>query len=404
MERIYMINVSKLLLGSPSESDGLRYGAAEHNGPEQIKYHQENVKSNKPVVVWNMTKQCNLKCIHCYATATPHHGEGEISTQEGKDFLEDIARYGCPVVLFSGGEPLFRKDLFELVEYADSIGLRPVLSTNGTLITEEKAISAKKAGVKYIGVSLDGLASVNDRFRGIEGAFNSAVSGMKNSLKAGIKTGLRFTITQYNQHDLQGVLLKLKEIGVDRCCVYHLEYTGRGRDIAQYDLTLAESRKAISTYFELTEKHHADGFSIETLLVGNYCDAGFLYLTLSNEKPEMAEWAYELLKRSGGDGTGETIASVDHLGFVHANQFWHDYSFGNIRERPFGAIWEDTTDPLMKGLKNKAAYIKGRCSVVSCRFFEICKGGSRLRALALTGDVWASDPACYLTDEEIKRV
>ena len=272
------------------------------------------------------------------------------------------------------------------------------------MITEEKAISAKKAGVKYIGVSLDGLTSVNDRFRGVDGAFNSAVTGMKNSLKAGIKTGLRFTITKHNQHDLQGVLLKLKEIGVDRCCVYHLDYTGRGRYIAQYDLTPTESRKAISTYFELTKKHHADGFSIETLLVGNYCDAGFVYLTLLNEKPEMAEWAYELLKRNGGDGTGETIASVDHLGFVHANQFWHDYSFGNIRERPFNAIWEDTTDPLMKGLKNKAAYIKGRCAALSCRFFEICKGGSRVRALALTGDVWASDPACYLTDEEIKRV
>jgi len=272
------------------------------------------------------------------------------------------------------------------------------------LITEEKAISAKKARVKYIGVSLDGLASVNDRFRGVEGAFNSAVTGMKNSLRAGIKTGLRFTITKYNQHDLQGVLLKLKEMGVDRCCVYHLDYTGRGRHIAQYDLTPTESRKAISTYFELTKKHHADGFSIEALLVGNYCDAGFLYLTLLNEKPEMAEWAYGLLKRNGGDGTGETIASVDHLGFVHANQFWHDYSFGNIRERSFGAIWEDTTDPLMKGLKNKAAYIKGRCAAASCRFFEICKGGSRVRALALTGDVWASDPACYLTDEEIKRV
>ena len=404
MDGIYMISVSKLLLGSPSESDGLRYMAAVDNGPEQIKYHQEHVKSNKPVVVWNMTKQCNLKCIHCYAAATPRSEEGELSTEEGKDFLEDIARYGCPVVLFSGGEPLLRKDLFELVEYADSLGLRPVISTNGTLITEEKAISAKKARVKYIGVSLDGLASVNDRFRGVEGAFNSAVTGMKNSLKAGIKTGLRFTITKYNQHDLRGVLLKLKEIGVDRCCVYHLDYTGRGRHIAQYDLTPTESRKAISTYFELTKKHHADGFSIETLLVGNYCDAGFLYLTLLNEKPEMAEWAYELLKRNGGDGTGETIASVDHLGFVHANQFWHDYSFGNIRERSFGAIWEDTTDPLMKGLKNKTAYIKGRCAAASCRFFEICKGGSRVRALALTGDVWASDPACYLTDEEIKRV
>ena len=398
-----MIGVSKLLLGATSESDGLRYISEEDNGPEQIKYHRGNVKSNKPIVVWNMTKHCNLKCIHCYATATSKPDEGELSTGEGKKFLEDIAKYDCPVVLFSGGEPLLREDLFELAEYADSLGLRPVISTNGTLITEEKAKLAKKAGIKYIGVSLDGLAQINDKFRGVNGAFNDAIRGMKNSLKADIKTGLRFTITKHNQNDLSGVLLKLREIGVNRCCVYHLDYTGRGKGIAKYDLNTEESRKAVSTFFELTKKHHADGFPIETLLVGNYCDGGFLYLKLLKENPERAEWAYELLKINGGDGTGETIADVDYKGFVHANQFWQNYSFGNIRERYFGDIWEDTSDPIMKGLKNKAAYIKGRCAASSCRFFEICKGGSRVRSLALTGDVWASDPACYLSDEEIKK-
>lgn len=398
-----MIGVSKLLLGASSESDGLMYRDADGDGPDQIKYHGGHVKSNKPIVVWNMTRQCNLRCLHCYATATPHAQEGELTTEEGKSFLEDIARYDCPVILFSGGEPFLRKDIFELIEYAESLGLRAVISTNGTLITEEKARAAKKAGVKYIGVSLDGLEQVNDRFRGVDGAFKKAVAGMQNSLKAGIKTGLRFTITKHNQEDLSGVLLKLKEIGVDRCCVYHLDYTGRGKEIVEHDLTPEETRRAISTYFELTKRHHAEGFPIETLLVGNYCDAGFLYLTLLETDPERADWAYGLLKRNGGDGTGETIADVDHQGYVHANQFWQDYSFGNIRERSFGEIWEDTSDPIMKGLKNKATYVKGRCAADSCRFFEICKGGSRVRALALTGDVWASDPACYLTDEEIRK-
>jgi MoaA/NifB/PqqE/SkfB family radical SAM enzyme len=160
------------------------------------------------------------KCIHCYAKATPHKSENEFSTDEAKSFLEDIARYGCPVILFSGGEPFLRNDLFELIEYSDSLGLRPVISTNGTLITEDNARAAKKAGVKYIGVSLDGLKEINDNFRGVNGAFEKAISGMKNSLKAGIKTGLRFTITKHNQADLPGVLLKLKDIGVGRCCLY----------------------------------------------------------------------------------------------------------------------------------------------------------------------------------------
>jgi pseudo-rSAM protein/SPASM domain protein len=402
MDRIPMIGVSKLLLGAPSESDGLRYRDAGVGGPDQISHHASSVKANRPIVVWNSTKQCNLKCIHCYATATTHKAEDEFTTDQAKGFMDDVAAYGSPVFLFSGGEPFIRDDLFELIEYADTIGLRPVISTNGTLITEEKALAAKKAGVKYIGVSLDGLQEVNDRFRGVNGAFEAAIRGMRASLKADVKTGLRFTITKHNRDDLPGVLLKLQEIGVNRCCVYHLDYTGRATEIMEHDLSPAETRTAMKTYFDLTRHHHERGFPIETLLVGNYADAGFLYMTLQEEDPERAEWAMELLLRNGGDGTGETIADVDHRGNVHANQFWQDYSFGNVLERPFGEIWDDTSDPIMRGLKDKAGHVHGRCAADNCRFFPICKGGSRVRAQAFTGDVWASDPACYLTDDEIR--
>ena len=142
-----MIGVSKLLMGVSSESDGLRYRDGHDASVEQIRHDADHVKSNKPIVVWNMTKQCNLKCLHCYATATTQPEEGELITEDAKSFMEDVARYKSPVFLFSGGEPLVRPDLFELIEYADSIGLRSVISTNGTLITEEKAMLAKKAGV-----------------------------------------------------------------------------------------------------------------------------------------------------------------------------------------------------------------------------------------------------------------
>ena len=387
-------------MGVSTESDGLRYRDGQDASMEQIKHDPGHVKSNKPIVVWNMTNRCNLKCLHCYAEAAPHPAEGELTTEEAKRFIEDVAEYNAPVLLFSGGEPFMRDDLFELARYAKSLGLRPVISTNGTLITEEKARLAKEAGIMYVGVSLDGLKDVNDKFRGVDGAFDRAVEGMKNCLKVGQKTGLRFTITKHNQGDLEGVLLKLKEIGVSRCCVYHLDYTGRGKEIQEADLSHEETRKAMSTYFELTKKHHAEGYPIETLLVGNYADAGYLYLTLKDEDPERAEWAYELLKRNGGDGTGQTIADVDHLGNVHANQFWQHYSFGNVKERKFGEIWDDISDPVMNGLKNKDEKITGRCAKSNCRFFEICRGGSRVRSEAV-GDVWGPDPACYLTDEEI---
>jgi MoaA/NifB/PqqE/SkfB family radical SAM enzyme len=237
MDGIAMIGLSKLLLGAASESDGLRYRDTCAGGPEQIKYHEGHVKSNKPIVVWNMTNRCNLKCLHCYAEATHEPADGELTTEQAKRFIKDVADFGAPVLLFSGGEPFMREDLFELARYAKSLGLRPVISTNGTLITEEKAKEAKEAGIMYIGVSLDGLKDVNDRFRGVNGAFEKAVQGMKNCLKVGQKTGLRFTITRHNKDDLEGVLLKLKEIGVSRCCVYHLDYTGRGKEIQDEDLS-----------------------------------------------------------------------------------------------------------------------------------------------------------------------
>jgi len=398
-----MIGVSKLLLGVDSEGDGLRYKDVKEGSPEQIQHTSGQVKSNKPIVVWNYTSRCNLKCKHCYAEATTQRSDEEFTTEEGKRFLDDIADYGAPVVLFSGGEPLMRPDIFELSAYATSVGLRPVFSTNGTLITEEAARKAKEVGIKYVGVSLDGLEAINDSFRGMDGAFERAIQGMRNSLAAGLKTGLRFTISKHNRDDLPGVLLKLKEIGVNRACLYHLDYVGRGKDIMKDDLDHAETRAAVQHYFDLTRQHHAEGFPIETLLVGNYADAGYLYLQLLKEDPERAAWAYELLKTNAGDGSGQTIADVDHRGNVHANQFWQDHSFGNVKERSFGDIWEDTSDPVMAGLKEKEKFIHGRCAPTNCRFWEICKGGSRVRAKAITGDMWASDPACYLTDEEIAK-
>jgi MoaA/NifB/PqqE/SkfB family radical SAM enzyme len=183
MDGIPLIGVSKLLLGAASESDGLRYDDVVENGPDQIKHAHGDVKSNKPIVVWNMTNRCNLKCLHCYAEAKTHTAEGELTTEEARKFIEDVAEFNAPVLLFSGGEPFLRDDLFDLAEYASSLGLRPVISTNGTLITEEKARRAKEVGIMYVGVSLDGLKEVNDHFRGVDGAFDRAIEGMNASLR-----------------------------------------------------------------------------------------------------------------------------------------------------------------------------------------------------------------------------
>lgn len=384
-----MIDCTRLLCGKVSASEGLRYGG----------YMPPSSRDTKPVVVWNVTGRCNLYCIHCYANATNREPTGELTTEEAKAFIDDLAKMRVPVLLFSGGEPLMRKDLFELGEYATRRGIRAIISTNGTLITPEVAGKIKGSGFKYVGVSLDGIGQTNDKFRGKKGAFDEAIQGIRNCRMAGIKTGLRFTITKHNYRDIPEIFRLLVEEGIKRCCFYHLVYSGRGAGLAEQDLSHQETRQVMDLIFEKTRELYEAGYDMEILTVDNHADGPYLYLKVLRENSELAGEVLELLKLNGGNASGTRLAAVDNLGYVHADQFWHHYSFGNVKERKFSEIWMDTSDPLMRGLKDKKSMVKGRCRL--CRYLDICGGGFRVRAEAIYGDIWAEDPACYLTDEEI---
>lgn len=394
-----MISISKLLCDLDAAGDGLRYDAADEATVQQIR--QE--KQQHPVVVWNVTKRCNLYCEHCYAGAEAVSAPGELSTAEGKALLDDLSEFGVPVVLFSGGEPLVRDDLVELVGYADNLGLRPVLSTNGTLLTTDRAAELRDAGLAYAGVSVDGLPETNDAFRGQEGAFEAAVRGIENSLEVGLKTGLRYTITERTAPDLTGVVDLLRDVGVDRFCFYHLDYGGRGADLTDADLSRSATRDAVRQLCDLTRDHHARGEEIETLLVGNYADAGYLVEYAREHLGEQrARTIYEYLLTNGGDPTGERVADVDYQGNVHVSQFLQSYSLGNVRDRSFAEIWTDESNPLLVRLRERANHLGGRCE--TCRYQSICRGGSPLRSLTIAGDPFAEDPMCYLHDEEVTPV
>jgi len=390
-----VISVSKLLCGLDAEGDGLRYDAADESSKAQIRER----KQRRPVVVWNCTKQCNLYCDHCYAAAETEPAPGELSTAEGKRFLDDLAEFGAPVVLFSGGEPLARPDLVELVAHASDAGLRPVLSTNGTLLSEERARALRDAGLQYAGVSVDGLRERNDEFRGQEGAFDRALAGIEASQEAGLKTGLRYTITRHNADDLEAIVDLLADRGVDRFCFYHLDYGGRGADIQDVDLSPEQRREAVRRVCEMTREYHDRGHEIETLLVGNYADAAYLVEYARRELgDERAERVLAYLRRNGGDPTGERVADVDYQGNVHLTQFWQGYALGNVRDRPFGEIWTDESNPLLRALRERESHLQGRCG--ACEYQDVCRGASRLRAIAASGDPFAPDPQCYLTDAE----
>jgi 12,18-didecarboxysiroheme deacetylase len=394
-----MIGISKLYCGTVEPSDALRYGRESSKLPSHLLQFS---KDKKPVVVWNMGRRCNLKCVHCYAQSKDIEYQNELTTEQGKELIDDLAKFGAPVILFSGGEPTMRKDLPELALYARSKGMRAVISTNGTLIDKKMAKVLKDIGLSYVGVSLDGMRETNDKFRGAKGAFDAALNGMRNCLAEGVKVGLRFTINKKNVKDIPAIFDLLEKEKIPRVCFYHLVYAGRGSKLVEEELSHEESRKTLDIIMDRTKALHDKGFPMEVLTVDNHCDGPYVYFRLLKEDPKRAAEAFELLQMNQGNSSGIGIGCVSWDGSVHADQFWRHYSFGNVKERKFSEIWTDTTNELMAGLKNRKPLIKAnadRCA--HCKWFDICNGNFRVRAEAIYGNVWADDPACYLTKEEI---
>lgn len=385
-----MIGVSKLLCDTENFGDSLRYakgvGGQRHGAANGM----------GPVVAWNITRTCNLKCAHCYSSSDANKYDGELTTAEAKKFIDDCADFKVPVLLLSGGEPLIRPDVFDLVRHAKEKGIRATFSTNGTLIDKAVAKEIKSLDIGYVGISLDGLGEANDKFRGKAGAFDKALQGIRNCMEVGQRVGLRFTINRHNIHDLENIFRLIKEENIPRVCFYHLVYSGRGSQMMKHDVTHEESRQAMDLIMRKTLEFGKD---CEILTVDNHADIVYLYLQTLKTDPVRAEKIWELMKRNGGNRSGIAFGNVDPLGNVHSDQFTQNYTFGNVRERAFREIWTDESNPILKGLKDRQGLLKGRCS--KCKWLNVCNGNFRARAEATTGDFWESDPACYLTDEEI---
>jgi len=391
-----MIGISKLYCGAVEPADVLRYNRDGKHLPSHL---LQFAAVKRPVVVWNMTRRCNLRCVHCYSQSQNKAFPGELTTTEGKALIDDLAAFSCPVILFSGGEPLMRPDLPDLVRHATDRGIRAVISTNGTLINGDFAKTFRRFGLSYVGVSLDGLRETHDRFRGVTGAFDEAMAGIRTCLAEGIKVGVRFTINRRNAADIPAIFDLIEAENIPRACFYHLVYTGRGSNLIEEDLNHTEARAVLDLILNRTRLLFDRGLEKEILTVDNHADGPYVYLRLLRESPDRAADVLELLKMNEGNSSGHGIGCVSWDGEVHADQFWRDVSFGNIRRRPFSEIWTDTSNDLMARLKDKKRFVTGRCA--RCRWLDVCGGNFRARAEAVTGDMWAPDPACFLTDREI---
>ncbi len=398
-----MLDVSVLYGGLETPSTPHRYGRAITRidpPPHQRMAVAKSARERRPIVVWNLTRTCNLKCVHCYTDSDSIAYSGELNTAECKTVLDDLAAFGIPAVLFSGGEPLARSDFFELAAYARGLGLHVVISTNGTLINRDVAEKFAQLQFAYVGISLDSVRpEIHDQFRGSKGAFQRTMDGLQHCKDVGQKIGLRLTLTRQTCNDLPELFDFIEAEHIDRACFYHLCPAGRGESLEALDL--AESRRAISTIFDSSKALVDRGKRVEILTVDNHCDGPHLYLRMLAEGDPRAQQVLDMIAWNGGAqySSGVGIGNIDFLGNVHADQFSMFRTFGNVRTRPFSEIWQDESDPIMAGLKNRLPLLKGRCG--TCRFKTVCGGGLRARAEVVTGDPWAAEPACYMTDEEI---
>ncbi|MEM0289923.1 MAG: radical SAM protein [Metallosphaera sp.] len=368
-----MISVSRLITNRPEEADRIRYSGQKDRYPS--------------VLVFNVTRNCNLRCLHCYSSSGTQQFY-DLPLSVWIEAVKQASDMGVKHILLSGGEPLARRDLSLIAREAWERGIRVELSTNGTMLTRERLEELRKY-VDYIGVSLDGPEKVHDAFRGVYGAFSKSIKGLRISKEMGVKTGLRFTITKENYNYVDFLFDLMKKEGIDRVCFYHLAYAGRA------DRKLDVDNK---TRLEVIKKiiHYSKDGEWEVLTADNPVDGILIYSLTRSVR------VLDLLRRNGGNKSGERIADVSPEGVVFPDQFT-PIPLGEIKN--LKRIW-DEPGPMLKKLKERRSFVK--CS--SCRFFEVCNGGLRGRALAATGDLWERDPSCYLdlidsinlTDSDLK--
>ena len=397
-----MFRVSRYLRAitrSGDQSTAQPADGSEGHGPVRPDPSRRGPHTGGPVVIWNLIRRCNLTCKHCYATSADIDFDGELSTAEIFDVMDDLKSFGVSVLILSGGEPMMHPDIFPIAARAKSMGFYVGLSTNGTLINDHNIAHLAELDLDYVGVSLDGLEATHDRFRRRTGAFREALAGIRSCLQYDIKVGLRFTLTADNEADLTGLLSLMRCEGIDKFYLSHLNYAGRGNKNRMSDARHVMTRKSMDLLIEHCLEDILAARNSEIVTGNNDADGVYLYHWVRRHMPDKAPQLRRLLESWGGNSSGVNISNIDNLGNVHPDTMWWDYTVGNVRQRPFSEIWRDTSDPLMAGLKSAVRPLKGRCA--ACRYRPICGGNSRTRAWQLTGDPWAEDPGCYLTDDEI---
>ena len=365
-------------------------------------YFPASQRRNHPrsglVVIWNLTNRCNLACPHCYAHVESNGVADELSTEEAKNVIDDLAHQQILVLILSGGEPILRSDLYELATHAREKGIICALSTNGTLIDERHVKKILKSGISYIGISIDGTPERHDAFRGRHGAYRSSLKAIRLCRDQGIKVGLRVSLTSHTASELPRIFDLFENERLVKLYISHMNYAHKAG--SRMALEPIETRRIMCLVVKKAIEYLKDDSFFRDIVTGNSdADAPFLFLSLKRQDSDLARSLYNHLMQNGGNASGGRLANIDPWGEVHPDPFSRHINLGNVRQQPFSQIWNECSDPLVVSLRQRKTPFKGRCG--KCRFVGICGGNSRARAFAHCNDWWGSDPLCYLSDDEI---
>ena len=352
---------------------------------------------NGSIAIWNFTNRCNLNCMHCYSKSGLNAVD-TLATEDIKKTILQMKAEGVKFIIFSGGEPLTRKDIFEIADFCKENGVVTYLSSNGLYFTR-KNIDRIISSFNYIGVSIDGDEKTHDRFRGLPGAFRETLKAVQMANDAGGRVGIRFTMTKETIDSLPFIFELAEKEQIPKIYISHLVYSGRGYDNLAMDLTKQERRKAVEYILDKAFEYYETQREIEIVTGNMEMDAVVFLERFSQRYPSYAEEMKKRLLAWGGNSAGRKLLNINSEGDVRPDPFF-PFTIGNILKEDFKEIWSNKE--LLDRLREHPRKLGGICA--TCKQIAICNGGSRSRAYAISGDLWAEDPSCYLTKEERERL
>ena len=355
---------------------------------------------NGAIAIWNFTNRCNLSCLHCYSKANLDDID-TLTTKKILDTLPQLKANGIKFLIFSGGEPLTRRDIFNIAKRCKELGIITYLSTNGLYVKNSNANKILDS-FNYIGISIDGSEEIHDRFRGLKGSFRESIKAIDLLNSYGkTKVGVRFTITKDTYGDLEFIFNLTEKHNIPKIYISHLVYSGRGLDNLEMDISKEQRVEAVNYIIDKAFEYYESSRDIE-IVTGNMEMDAILFLDRFSKKyPEHREEMKNRLLSWGGNSAGRKLLNIDAKGNVKPDPFF-PFIVGNIFNQEFSNIWRDNPIALLEKLRVHPRVLEGRCR--DCRYLDICNGGSRSRAYAIYGNIWAEDPSCYLSEDKIKGV